>query len=142
MMRRRVLPHRDNAAPRTRRRRGAGLAELLLAMVIFSLLAASYAAVTLRYATRMKTISAGAARSAALSEYINRLMAVPVDSLPGRAGTFTTSIGAFPNTRTITVTLSGSTYTVRLVLTPSFTAIKPDTVTLTRIKRYEGNPLT
>ncbi|HEY3285636.1 MAG TPA: hypothetical protein VGJ96_00785 [Gemmatimonadaceae bacterium] len=131
------------AAPRrTRRRRGAGLAEILLAMVIFSLLATSYAAVTLRYATRMRTISAGAARSAALTEYINRLMALPVDSLPGRAGTFTTTTGAFPNTRTITVNVVGTTYTVRLVLTPTFTAIKPDTVTLTRIKKYVGNPLT
>ncbi|MHB8838356.1 MAG: hypothetical protein ACYC7F_05325 [Gemmatimonadaceae bacterium] len=127
---------------RARVRRGAGLAEIMLAMIIFAAVATSYAAVTLRYATRMKTISAGAARSAALTEYINRLMSVPVDSLPARAGTFTTTTGSFPNTRTITVSLSGSTYTVRLVLTPSSSTIKPDTVTLTRIKRYTGNPLT
>ncbi|MBM3907569.1 MAG: hypothetical protein FJ363_05745 [Gemmatimonadetes bacterium] len=127
---------------RLRARRGAGLAEILLAMVIFSLVATSYAAVTLRYATRMKTISAGAARSAALAEYVNRLMAVPVDSLAARAGTFTTTTGPFPNTRTITVTVSGNTRTVRLVLTPAKTYIKPDTVILTRIKKYEGNPLT
>ncbi len=127
---------------RVRVRRGAGLAEIMLAMIIFAAVATSYAAVTLRYATRMKTISAGAARSAALTEYINRLMSVPVDSLPARAGTFTTTAGSFPNTRTITVSLSGSTYTVRLVLTPSSSTIKPDTVTLTRIKRYTGNPLT
>lgn len=124
-----------------RARRGAGLAEILLAMVIFSLLATSYAAVTLRYATRMKTISAGAARSAALTEYINRLMAVPFDSLAGRAGTFTTTSGSLPNTRTITVTGTGMSRTVTLILRPTSTLIKPDTVVLTRVKRYTGSPL-
>ncbi|MBW7935035.1 MAG: hypothetical protein H3C62_15800 [Gemmatimonadaceae bacterium] len=127
------------SAPRPRR--GAGLAEILLAMVIFSLVATSYAAVTLRYATRMKTIGAGAARSAAITEYMNRLMSVPFDSLAGRAGTFTTSTGSFPNTRTITVTGSGSTRTVTLIVTPTQSYIKPDTVTLTRVKRITSSPL-
>ncbi len=128
-----------DAAPRPRR--GAGLAEILLAMVIFSLIATSYAAVSLRYATRMKTISAGAARSAAISEYMNRLMAVPFDSLAGRAGTFTTSTGGFPNTRTITVTGTGQSRTVTLIVTPAKSWIKPDTVVLTRIKKYTGTLL-
>lgn len=126
-------------APRPRR--GAGLAEIMVAMIIFAAVATSYAAVTLRYASRMKTISAGAARSAAMTEYVNRLMAVPFDSLAGRAGTFTTTTGTFPNTRVITVTGTGNTRTVTLILTPSDAAIKPDTVVLTRAKRYEGNPL-
>ncbi len=129
------------SAPRTRPRRGAGLAEIMVAMIIFAMVATSYAAVTLRYATRMKTISAGAARSAAITEYVNRLMAVPFDSLAGRAGTFTTTTGTFPNTRDISVTGTGNTRTVTLILTPSDAAIKPDTVVLTRAKRYEGSPL-
>lgn len=129
------------SAPRTRPRRGAGLAEIMVAMIIFAAVATSYAAVTLRYASRMKTISKGAARSAAIAEYVNRLMAVPFDSLSGRAGTFTTTTGTFPNTRVITVTGSGNTRTVTLILTPSDAAIKPDTVVLTRAKRYEGSPL-
>ena len=131
----------DPPAPRARPRRGAGLAEIMVAMIIFAAVATSYAAVTLRYATRMKTISAGAARSAAITEYVNRLMAVPFDSLAGRAGTFTTSTGTFPNTRVISVTGTGNTRTVTLILTPSDGAIKPDTVVLTRAKRYEGSPL-
>lgn len=130
-------------APRTPPRRGAGLVEIMLAMIIFALVATSYAAVTLRYATRMKTISAGAARSAALTEYINRLMAVPFDSLANRAGTFTTTTGAFPNTRTIAVfVMTTSKDSVRLIVTPTNTAIKPDTVVLTRVKASTVNPLT
>lgn len=124
-----------------RPRRGAGLVEIMLAMIIFALIATSYAAVTLRYATRMKTISAGAARSAALTEYINRLMAVPFDSLANRAGTFTTSSGGFPNTRTVLVSNGAASKTVTLILTPTNTAIKPDTVILTRVKATTTSPL-
>jgi len=136
-------------APRTpsesrvglRPRRGAGLAEIMLAMIIFALVASSYAAVTLRYATRMKTISAGAARSAALSEYLNRLMALPFDNLTAAAGTFTTTTGTFPNTRTIAVTTVGTVSTVTVILTPTNTLIKPDTVVLTRVKALTTSPL-
>lgn len=130
---------RDGDARRVRR--GAGLAEIMLAMIIFAAVATSYAAVSLRYATRMKTISAGAARTAAISEYMNRLMAVPFDSLSGRAGTFYTTTGQFPNVRTITITGTGMTRTVRLIVTPSLSLIKPDTVVLTRVKRITGSPL-
>jgi len=128
-------------ALRARPRRGAGLVEIMLAMVIFALVATSYAAVTLRYATRMKTIAAGAARSAALTEYLNRLMALPFDQLASAAGTFPTTTGTFPNTRIITVTGSGTSRTVRLVLTPTSTLIKPDTVFLTRVKASTTSPL-
>lgn len=138
----RRIVRRGTDRPAARRvRRGAGLAEIMLAMVIFAAVATSYAAVTLRYAVRMQTISAGAARSAAMSEYMNRLMSIPFDSLAGRAGTFTTSSGDFPNTRTIAVSGSGSTRTVTLILTPTNTAIKPDTIVMTRVKRVTSSPL-
>lgn len=137
--------HRRDGATRVprqlRARRGAGLAEMLVAMLIFALIATSYAAVSLRYAVRMRTISAGAARSAAITEYMNRLMAVPFDSLAARAGSFTTSWGSFPNTRTIIVTGSGNSRTVTLIVQPANTLIKPDTVSLIRVKRIVGNPL-
>lgn len=124
-----------------RPRRGAGLVEIVLAMVIFAFIATSYAAISLRYATRMRVVAAGASRSAALSEYVNRLVSVPYESVDAQAGTFTTSTGDFPNTRTITVTTSGMTKTVRLVLTPSDTAIKPDTIVITRRSVPTGSPL-
>jgi len=130
------------ALPRTPRpRRGAGLAEILLAMVIFAAVATSYAAVSLRYATRMKTISAGAARSAVIAAYMNRFSAMPFASLDASAGTFTTTTGSFPNTVVVTVTGSGNKRTVRLVLTPANSAILPDTVVLTRVQPSTGNPL-
>ncbi len=131
------------AARAPRIRSGAGLVEIMLAMIIFALIATSYAAVTLRYATRMKTIGAGAARSAALTEYVNRVMAVPFDSLANRAGTFYTTTGSFPNVRRIIVAAGATTSskTVTIILTPTNTAITPDTVVLTRVKALTSSPL-
>jgi type II secretory pathway component PulJ len=124
-----------------RSRRGAGLVEIVLAMVIFAFIATSYAAVTLKFGVRMKTVSAGAARSAALAEYMNRVSALAYADLDAAAGTVTTTTGDFPNTRVITVTTSGMTKTVTIVLTPTNTAIKPDTVIITRRSVPTGSPL-
>ena len=122
-------------------RRGAGLVEIILAMIIFAFIATSYAAISLRFATRMRSVSAGAARSAALTEYMARLSSVPFDSLSNRAGTFTTTTGDFPNTRVITITGSGTTRTVTLLLVPTRTDIKPDTVIMTRVRASTSSPL-
>ena len=69
-----------------RTRKGSGLVEVMLAITIFAVIATSHAAVTLRYANRMKEVKTGAMRSAALQEYLVRLASVPFDSLPNRAG--------------------------------------------------------
>ena len=125
-----------------RGRPGAGLIEVLIAISIFALIATSHAAVTLRYATRVKDVKTGATRSAALQEYLVRLASVPFDSLPGRAGCVTTTTGELPNTRCITVTAeTGTKVTVMLILTPTSSGFKPDTILMTRTKPT-GNPLT
>jgi len=123
-------------------RRGAGLIEVLLAITIFALIATSHAAVTLRYATRVKDVKTGATRSAALQEYIVRLASVPFDSLPGRAGCVTTTTGDLPNQRCVIVTdVSTVKRTVVLIFRPTRSGIKPDTITMTRTKS-SSNPLT
>jgi prepilin-type N-terminal cleavage/methylation domain-containing protein len=124
-----------------RKRRGAGLIEVLIAISIFALIATSHAAVTLRYATRVKDVKTGASRSAALQEYLVRLVSVPFDSLPNRAGCVTSTTGELPNTRCITVTtVTATNVTIRLILTPTSSAFKPDTIFMTRTKA-SANPL-
>lgn len=124
-----------------RQRRGAGLIEVLIAISIFALIATSHAAVTLRYATRAREVKTGASRSAALQEYIVRMASVPFDSLAGRAGCVTVTTGDLPSTRCITITTVTTTKkTVTLILTPSSTAYKPDTIFMTRTKA-SSNPL-
>lgn len=123
-------------------RRGAGLIEVLIAITIFALIATSHAAVTLRYHTRVKEVKTGAVRSAALQEYIMRLSSVPYDSLAGRVGCVTTTTGDLPNTRCISVSSLGSTkMRVTLILTPSNTALRPDTIQMVRTKA-STSPLT
>ncbi len=124
-------------------RRGAGLIEVLLAITIFALIATSHAAVTLRYATRAKEVKTGAARSAALQEYLVRLSAVPFDSLSGRVGCQTVTTGDLPNTRCITIsTVSSTQVRVRLIMTPTSSAYKPDTVTMVRTKVLSSSLIT
>ena len=124
-------------------RRGAGLIEVLIAISIFALIATSHAAVTLRYATRMKEVKIGSTRSAALQEYLVRLASVPFDSLNNRVGCTTTSTGDLPNTRCISVTTVTSTKViVTLILTPTSTSYKPDTITMTRTKVVNTSPIT
>jgi prepilin-type N-terminal cleavage/methylation domain-containing protein len=124
-------------------RRGAGLIEVLIAISIFALIATSHAAVTLRYATRMKEVKIGATRSAALQEYLVRLAAVPFDSLNNRVGCVTTTTGDLPNTRCISVTtVTSLKVNVVLILTPTNTAYKPDTITMTRTKVVNTSPIT
>lgn len=123
--------------------RGAGLIEVLLAITIFALIATSHAAVTLRYATRAKEVKTGAARSAALQEYLVRLAAVPFDSLAGRVGCQTVTTGDLPNTRCISIsTVSTTQVRVRLIMTPTSSAYKPDTVTMVRTKVLSSSLIT
>jgi Tfp pilus assembly protein PilE len=118
-----------------RTRKGSGLVEVMLAITIFAVIATSHAAVTLRYANRMKEVKTGAMRSAALQEYLVRLASVPFDSLPNRAGCRAETVGDLPSTRCITVTAVTTTKsTVTLILTPTNTAYKPDTIQMTRTK--------
>jgi prepilin-type N-terminal cleavage/methylation domain-containing protein len=125
------------------KRRGAGLIEVLIAISIFALIATSHAAVTLRYATRMKEVKIGATRSAALQEYLVRLAAVPFDSLDNRVGCQSTTTGDLPNTRCISVaTVTSLKKTVTLILTPTSPSFKPDTIVLTRTKVVAGSPIT
>jgi type II secretory pathway pseudopilin PulG len=134
---REAVPRNRSAV--ARRRRGAGLIEILIAIIIFGLVATSHALVTQRLTTSVKAVKTGAARSAALQEYVVRLFAVPFDSLPGRAGCTTTSTGALPNTRCVSVAIVTSTKkTVTLIFTPTNSTFLPDTVVITRTKISSG----
>lgn len=117
-------------------RAGVTLVEIMIAMVIFALIATSHATLTLRYATRVRTVAVGADRSARLAEVAARLTAVPHDSVPARAGCTSQSGGRLPNTTCVAVTSVGSTnrYEVRIVLTPTQAGVRPDTLFIQRAR--------
>ncbi len=124
-------------------RRGSTLIEIMIAMVLFALLATSHATLTLRYATRVKTVAVGSDRAAVLAAESARLSAVPFDSVSNRAGCVTVT-GRFPYTRCITVTTptgQANQRTVRIVLTPAITGVKPDTLFMTRARPAGTNVL-
>jgi hypothetical protein len=75
----------------------------------------------------------GAYRNGILLQEVNRLEALPYDSLPVGTTTVTITALPYPHTRVVTITNpSTNVKTVTLVITPSISVYKPDTAILTR----------
>jgi prepilin-type N-terminal cleavage/methylation domain-containing protein len=115
--------------------RGFTLIEIIIAMTILSVTLAGFAGLTFQYMRRVRTLNDRVAQMALVAEQTQRLTVLPFDSLTSRAGCTTFTTGTLKHTRCITVTdVSGTRKQVKLVITPTNTANKPDTVTFHRVK--------
>jgi Tfp pilus assembly protein PilV len=114
----------------------------MVAMVLFAIGALGLAAMSVAVARRAVTSAATTARSAMMGEMVDRLQAIPFDSLAARAGCTDITGPPLPNTRCITVTsLPNSKVQVRLIVTPTDPKLRPDTNTFTRARGAKDNPL-
>ncbi len=122
-------------------RRGFTLVEVMVAMCILTVAAAVMVAPLYRYAQRTDVVAFAQARNGLLAEQVNRLTALPFDSLDSRVGCVTPASGPLPHTRCITLTVvSGVQKRVRLVITPVNTTVRPDTVIFDRTQPAGSNP--
>ena len=118
---------------RTAPRQGFILLEVLVAMVLLGLVLSTLAAMMFAVAKRSITSTGSSYRNAILMQEVNRLEALPFDSLA--LGTTSVTVGTmpYPHTRIVTVTtISDKAKQVQLVITPSIVAYKPDTVKFSR----------
>lgn len=114
---------------------GFSLIEILVAMTLLGLCLVGVAQVTFVMARRAYANSGGQARGAILSQQVNQFAALPFDSLKGRAGTDTVHNLSMPYIRTVTVdSLSPTLVRVTIIVTPTNTVFKADTLTLQRSK--------
>lgn len=128
-----------NAAVRTRA--GFTLVEVMVAMCILAVTASVMVAPLYRYAQRTDVVAFAQARNGLLAQQVNRLTALPFDSLDTRAGCVVTAAGLLPHTRCITLTIVSSVQKrVRLVITPANVSVRPDTVILDRTQPAGANP--
>lgn len=121
---------------------GFTLVECMVALTIFCLFMVSIAKANYLIAQRFYDLSASAARAGAMMEQANVVAALPFDSISNYVGstTFTTS-SKFKYTRTISVTsLSSTVKQVKVIVTPTNTAFKADTVVFDR-SQPGTNPL-
>jgi len=117
------------------RRKGIGLIEVIVAMVILAITLTSLA--PLMYSVSRSTIktTGNAYRNGVLMQEVNRLVALPYDSIPVGTTTITVSSGPYLHTRTITI--SEPVVNLKLVkvkVVPVSTAYTPDSVSFDRTR--------
>ena len=118
-------------------RKGVAVLEIMVAMIILSIGLLGAAGMTVTAARRASGISTASSRDGIILQELNKLAALPYDSLTPRVGCSTASSGTLTYTRCIAVTdiTDGSGYKrVRLIVSPSTTWARPDTVYLNRSK--------
>ena len=119
----------------TRNRDGFTLVEIIVAMGILAMFLVGIAKANFLIMRRLSAMSGGGAREAILVQLENQFTAMPFDSLASRAGTTTISTGALPYTRKITIgSIASNRCLVTIVITPTNTLFKPDTVVFQRSK--------
>lgn len=124
-----------------RRRRGMTLIEVVVALTVFAVITASIAGLTGHVARGSRITGIATARAGALAAQVNRLEALPFDSLPSRAGCTSITSGLVPRTECVTITnISATRRRVTFVQRPTNTALKPDTVVFERSKPAAYNP--
>jgi Tfp pilus assembly protein PilV len=127
---------------RESRRIGFALVEALVALVLFAVATLGLAAMSVVVARRAVTSAATTARAATMGEQLDRLHAMPFDSLAARAGCTTYSAPPLPHIRCITITsLPNNKVQIRLTVTPIDPRLRPDTSTFTRARGAKDNPL-
>ena len=116
-------------------RRGVSLIEVMVALVLFGVIATVHTVATLRYGVRQRIVALGAARSAAIAQAIDMYSAMPRGSIATSTGCSTiTDWPNFRHERCVSTAAVTSTVTrITIVITPANTALSPVTVTVDRV---------
>jgi hypothetical protein len=119
---------------------GFTLTEILLAMTLLSAVVVSLLSLTFTVARLSYGSSGVQYSSGVLNEQASRMAALPFDTLNSRAGCKTISTAPFKHTRCITVTTSGRLKTIKIVVTPTDTKLRADSVAFQVSNPAKANP--
>jgi hypothetical protein len=129
--------NRKTRLPRLRNRQGVAVLEIMVGMVILAVGLLGAAGMTVTAARRASGLSTQSSRDGIMLQELNKLGSLPYDSLSGRVGCSTSTSGTLTYSRCIAVTdiADGVGYKrVRLIVSPSTSWARPDTVYLNRAK--------
>ena len=118
-------------------RKGIAVLEIMIGMVILAIGLLGTAGMTVAAARRGTGLATASSRDGIILQELNKLASMPYDSLSARVGCSTTSSSALTYTRCIAVTdvADGSGYKrVRLIVSPSTSWARADTVYLNRVR--------
>ena len=126
----------ENAAWHSGNRKGVALVEVIVAMVLLGIAISSLAGLVYSISQSGLKNTGNAYRNGMLMLEVNRLEGIPYDSIAVGTTTYTVSGGSYAHTRKITVAepIVQRVKTITVVLTPTNTRFKPDTVSFTRTK--------
>jgi prepilin-type N-terminal cleavage/methylation domain-containing protein len=117
-------------------RKGFVLVEVIVAMVLLAVAVSSLAALMYSVSQSGMKATGNAYRNGVLMQEVNRLEGIPYDSVQLGTTTTTVSTAPYKHTRVVTVTepVVNVMKTVTVLITPTDTKLKPDTVSFTRTK--------
>lgn len=126
----------DKAAVAGEPRKGVVLVEVIVAMVLLAIAVSSLAALMYSVSQSGMRATGNAYRNGVLMHEVNRLEGIPYDSIAVGTSTITVTTAPYKHTRVITVTepVAAVMKTVKVVITPTNTKLKPDTVAFTRTR--------
>lgn len=115
-------------------RRGVSLIEVVVAMVLFALIATVHTVSTMRFGLQQRMVAIGAARAAALATAVDLYSSMPRGEIAGNLTCVTiTDVPEYPYTRCATAAALTTTLTrITITITPTNTALLPDVVTVDR----------
>lgn len=105
-------------------------------MVILSIMLSSLGPSIYSVSRSTMAVTGNAYRNGVLMHEVNRLIALPYDSLAVGVATFTVTTGRYPHSRTVTISepVVAKLKVVNVVVTPVSTAYKPDSAQFYRTK--------
>jgi hypothetical protein len=124
-------------------RKGFVIVEVIVAMVLLAVAVTSLAALLLSISRSGMIATGNAYRNGVLMNEVNRLEALPYDSVAVGTSSIAISTAPYPHTRVITVAepIVGTIKTVKVIITPTNARYKPDTLTFTRTKAKTSKAL-
>jgi hypothetical protein len=123
-----------------RPRAGMSIVEVVVAMLLFGTVAVSMGGLSLVVARRGEANDVFAKRSAVLQQQMNRLQALPYDSLVTKVGSLSVTDASFPHTRVISMANQGARTRVTIRIVPTKAPSSAETISFDRA-RPTSSPL-
>ena len=122
-----------NAAA-AKKRKGFVIIEVIVAMVLLAVAVTSLAALMYSVSQKGMVAAGNAYRNGVLMNEVNRLEGTPYGLIPTGSTTVSVTSGPYPHNRVITVTepVVNSIKTVQVIITPTNTKLRSDTVSFLR----------
>ena len=125
-------------------RSGLSLIEVMVAITLLGMIATVHSLVTMRYALRNRVAAVGVNRAAAISNAVDLFTTMPFAAIATNAVCADIATpNKYPHRRCVTTTVVNNAITrVRIIITPTNTAFRPDTVSVDRSRPPSGSLFT